>query len=108
MKKLMSLVMAVVIMAMFALTACNGKTSDKVSDTTTIVEVGNNAAKEGEFHWIKQTFYGTDRLETLKWATEAAAGCKKNGWLVTSVTIEEDDVWTGYYRAWFKSTIVAE
>lgn len=107
MKKLFVLVMVAVIATML-LTACNNKTSDKVSDTTTIVEIGNNAAKKGGFHWIKQTFYGTDRFETLKWATEAATGCKKNGWLVTSVTIEEDDVWTGYYRAWFKSAIVAE
>lgn len=105
MKRLVVLVMAVVMMLMLV-TACNNKPVDCDNEIKDImVETGITVAEESKVTWIRQSFLTDDRLRSLTMALESMEYRKAHGELVTSVKVEEDDTWHGWYRASFSSTI---
>ena len=109
MKKLLVIVLAGMIMAMLIITACNSKArKDYVNNgmiTTAMVETGITVAEKSKVVFIRQSFLTNDRLKSLTMALGSMEYRKEHGELVTSVKVEEDEDWPGWYRAWFTSTI---
>ena len=105
MKKLLVLVLAGIMMLMLV-TACNSKSvNDDNKMSSIMVKTGIIAAEENNIVWIKQSFLTDNRLRSLTMALGSMEYRKAHGELVTSVKVEEDEDWPGWYRAWFMSTI---
>lgn len=105
MKKLLVLVLAGIMMLMLV-TACNSRSENDDNKMTDImVKTGIAAAEENNIVWIRQSFMTNNRLRSLTMALDSMEYRKAHGELVTSVKVEEDEDWPGWYRAWFMSTI---
>ena len=107
MKKLLVTVIVAVMMVMLV-TACNNKEQSERNDNgmyIAIVGTGMKAAEENQIVWIRQSFLTDNRLRSVKMAIESRDYRKAHGELVTSIKVEEDEDWPGWYRAWFMSTI---
>ena len=105
MKKLMSLVIAVImVMSMLMTTGCNKKNvkDNGVLSTAKVgIEVGEN-----NIVFVKHTFTVKGRFEALRIAEANRQFLQKHGEIVTTVKIKEDDTWNGWYNAYFESTMI--
>lgn len=105
MKKLMSLVIAVImVMSMLMATGCNKKSKEDNSLLSTAkigIEVGEN-----NIVFVKHTFTVKGRLEAVRIASLNREFLKSRGEIVTSIKVKEDETWNGWYNAYFESTMI--